>query len=195
MVKKHPLFSPLRSCFRFAGKPPACRQERVGGCPSNAGSFRTYYPYGLNVIWKGESVLLTFKQKSEDSLYIPNFDKSINNSNNIGLARISRAKRRKRVTRDMSTLKNSVLELAVNFDDNYNTGLIKSFMFGMNKTEIKIMTDILSRYKFRNSHVSPNSVNRESSGTVFLLLRKFIGRPLSLGCENPEISYRAGRAV
>ncbi|GFY11294.1 hypothetical protein TNCV_4472771 [Trichonephila clavipes] len=53
---------------------------------------RSYYPYGLNVIWKGESVLLTFKQKSEDSLYIPNFDKSIDNSNNIGLARISRAK-------------------------------------------------------------------------------------------------------
>ncbi|GFU26944.1 uncharacterized protein TNCV_1151321 [Trichonephila clavipes] len=90
-------------------------------------SFRSYYPYGLNVIWKGESVLLTFKQKSEDSLYIPNFDKSIDNSNNIGLARISRAKRRKRATRDMSTPKNSMLELAVKFDDNYNTGLIKSF--------------------------------------------------------------------
>ncbi|GFW56589.1 uncharacterized protein TNCV_1862991 [Trichonephila clavipes] len=96
------------------------------------GSFRSYYPYGLNVIWKGESVLLTFKQKSEDSLYIPNFDKSIdNNNNNIGFARISKAKRRKRVTRDMATLKNSMLELAVKFDDNYNTGLIKSFMFGM----------------------------------------------------------------
>ncbi|GFV36579.1 uncharacterized protein TNCV_2260981 [Trichonephila clavipes] len=95
------------------------------------GSFRSYYPYGLNVIWKGESVLLAFKQKSEDSLYIPNFDKSIDNSNNIRLARISRAKRRKRVTRDMSTLKNSMLELAVKIDDNYNTGLIKSFMFGM----------------------------------------------------------------
>ncbi|GFS90724.1 uncharacterized protein TNCV_3771471 [Trichonephila clavipes] len=94
-------------------------------------SFRSYYPYGLNVIWKGESVLLAFKQKSEDSLYIPNFDKSIDYSNNIRLARISRAKRRKRVTRDMSTLKNSMLELAVKFDDNYNTGLIKSFMFGM----------------------------------------------------------------
>ncbi|GFX46975.1 uncharacterized protein TNCV_315981 [Trichonephila clavipes] len=116
------------------------------------GSFRSYYPYGLNVIWKGESVLLAFKQKSEDSLYIPNFDKSIDNSNNIRLARISRAKRRKRVTRDMSTLKNSMLELAVKFDDNYNTGLIKSFMFGMNKAEIKIMTDILSRYKFQDSH-------------------------------------------
>ncbi|GFW15034.1 uncharacterized protein TNCV_983261 [Trichonephila clavipes] len=117
-------------------------------------SFRSYYPYGLNVIWKGESVLLAFKQKSEDSLYIPNFDKSIDNSNNIRSARISRAKRRKRVTRDMLTLKNSMLELAVKFDDNYNTGLIKSFMFGMcvNKTEIKIMTDILSRYKFRDSH-------------------------------------------
>ncbi|GFT31920.1 uncharacterized protein TNCV_3467881 [Trichonephila clavipes] len=116
------------------------------------GSFRSYYPYGFNVIWKGESVLLTFKQKSEDSLYIPNFDKSIDNSNNIGLARISRAKRGKRVTTDMTILKNSMLELAVNFDHNYNTGLIKSFMFGMNKTEIKIMTDILSRYKFRDSH-------------------------------------------
>ncbi|GFV53694.1 uncharacterized protein TNCV_2091971 [Trichonephila clavipes] len=99
--------------------------------PSHHGSFRSYYPYGLNVIWKGESVLLAFKQKSEDSLYIPNFDKSIDNSNNIRLARISRAKRRKRVTRDMSTLKNSMLELAVKFDDSYNTGLIKSFMFGM----------------------------------------------------------------
>ncbi|GFU20508.1 uncharacterized protein TNCV_2522451 [Trichonephila clavipes] len=99
----------------------------------DAGSFRSYYPYGLNVIWKGESVLLAFKQKSEDSLYIPNFDKSIDNSNNIRLARISRAKRRKRVTRDMSTLKNSMLELAVKFDDNYSTGLNKSFMFGMNK--------------------------------------------------------------
>ncbi|GFW67604.1 uncharacterized protein TNCV_3392751 [Trichonephila clavipes] len=120
---------------------------------TDAGSFRSYYPYGLNVIWKGESVLLTFKQKSEDSLYIPNFDKSIDNSNNIGFARISRAKRRKRVTRDMATLKNSMLELAVKFADNYNTGLIKSFMIGMNKTEIKIMTDILSRYKFRDSHV------------------------------------------
>ncbi|GFT75343.1 uncharacterized protein TNCV_967901 [Trichonephila clavipes] len=82
------------------------------------GSFRSYYPYGLNVIWKGESVLLTFKQKSEDSLYIPNFDKSIDNSNNIGFKRISRAKRRKRVTRDMTTVKNSMLELAVKFDDN-----------------------------------------------------------------------------
>ncbi|GFU26583.1 transposable element Tc1 transposase [Trichonephila clavipes] len=92
------------------------------------GSFRSYYLYGLNVIWKGESFLLAFKQKSEDSLYIPNFDKSIDNSNNIRLARISRAKRRKRVTRDMSTLKNSMLELAVKLDDNYNTGLIKSFM-------------------------------------------------------------------
>ncbi|GFV29372.1 hypothetical protein TNCV_437911 [Trichonephila clavipes] len=40
-------------------------------------------------------------------------------------ARISKTKRRKRVTRDMSTLKNSMLELAVKFDDNYNTGLIK----------------------------------------------------------------------
>ncbi|GFV66381.1 hypothetical protein TNCV_1478451 [Trichonephila clavipes] len=68
-------------------------------------------------------------------------------------ARISKAKRRKRVTRDMSTLKNSMLELAAKFDDNYNTGLIKSFMFGLNKTEIKTMTDILSRYKFRDSHV------------------------------------------
>ncbi|GFX61671.1 retrovirus-related Pol polyprotein from transposon 412 [Trichonephila clavipes] len=48
-------------------------------------------------------------------------------------ARISKAKRRKRVTRDMSTLKNSMLELAAKFDDNYNTGLIKSFMFGLNK--------------------------------------------------------------
>ncbi|GFU28274.1 hypothetical protein TNCV_1022571 [Trichonephila clavipes] len=66
--------------------------------------------------------------------------------------RISKAKRRKRVTRDMSTLKNSMLELAAKFDDNYNTGLIKSFMFGLNKTEIKTMTDILSRYKFRDSH-------------------------------------------
>ncbi|GFV61910.1 hypothetical protein TNCV_4107141 [Trichonephila clavipes] len=62
-----------------------------------------------------------------------------------------KAKRRKRVTRDMSTLKNSMLELAAKFD-NYNTGLIKSFMFGLNKTEIKTMTDILSRYKFRDSH-------------------------------------------
>ncbi|GFX13312.1 hypothetical protein TNCV_2907351 [Trichonephila clavipes] len=53
----------------------------------------------------------------------------------------------------MSTLKNSMLELAAKFDDNYNTGLIKSFMFGLNKTEIKIMTDILSRYKIRDSHV------------------------------------------
>ncbi|GFU53411.1 hypothetical protein TNCV_3029221 [Trichonephila clavipes] len=52
----------------------------------------------------------------------------------------------------MSTLKNSMLELAAKFDDNYNTGLIKSFMFGLNKTEIKTMTDILSRYKFRDSH-------------------------------------------
>ncbi|GFX30544.1 hypothetical protein TNCV_3461951 [Trichonephila clavipes] len=69
-------------------------------------------------------------------------------------ARISKAKRRKRVTRDMSTLKNSMLELAAKFDDNYNTGSIKSFMFGLNKTEIKTMTDILSRYKFRDSHVS-----------------------------------------
>ncbi|GFX34596.1 hypothetical protein TNCV_3658341 [Trichonephila clavipes] len=71
---------------------------------------------------------------------------------NGGDARISKAKRRKRVTRDMSTLKNSMLELAAKFDDNYNTGLIKSFMFGLNKTEIKTMTDILSRYKFRDSH-------------------------------------------
>ncbi|GFU98567.1 hypothetical protein TNCV_3653981 [Trichonephila clavipes] len=70
------------------------------------------------------------------------------------LSRISKAKRRKRVTRDMSTLKNSMLELAAKFDDNYNTGLIKSFMFGLNKTEIKTMTDILSRYKFRDSHVN-----------------------------------------
>ncbi|GFV48914.1 uncharacterized protein TNCV_1343231 [Trichonephila clavipes] len=69
-------------------------------------------------------------------------------------SRISKAKRRKRVTRDMSTLKNSMLELAAKFDDNYNTGLIKSFMFGLNKTEIKTMTDILSRYKFRDSHVN-----------------------------------------
>ncbi|GFT35933.1 uncharacterized protein TNCV_2154761 [Trichonephila clavipes] len=98
---------------------------------ARVGSFRSYYPYGLNVIWKGESVLLAFKQKSDDSLYIPNFDKSIDNSNNIRSARISRAKRRKRVTRDMSTLKNSMLELAVKFDDNYNTGFIKSFMFGI----------------------------------------------------------------
>ncbi|GFV65855.1 putative DD41D transposase [Trichonephila clavipes] len=45
-----------------------------------------------------------------------------------------------------------MLELAAKFDDNYNTGLIKSFMFGLNKTEIKTMTDILSRYKFRDSH-------------------------------------------
>ncbi|GFV30063.1 hypothetical protein TNCV_1195101 [Trichonephila clavipes] len=58
-------------------------------------------------------------------------------------------------TRDMSTLKNSMLELAAKFDDNYNTGLIKSFMFGLNKTEIKTMTDILSRYKFRDSHAAP----------------------------------------
>ncbi|GFX35517.1 uncharacterized protein TNCV_103241 [Trichonephila clavipes] len=54
----------------------------------------------------------------------------------------------------MSTLKNSMLELAAKFDDNYNTGLIKSFMFGLNKTEIKTMTDILSRYKFRDSHAT-----------------------------------------
>ncbi|GFX85198.1 hypothetical protein TNCV_1647451 [Trichonephila clavipes] len=40
-------------------------------------------------------------------------------------ARISKAKRRKIVTRDMSILKNSMLELAAKFDDNYNTGLIK----------------------------------------------------------------------
>ncbi|GFX49500.1 uncharacterized protein TNCV_4901421 [Trichonephila clavipes] len=112
---------------------------------------RSYYPYGLNVIWKGGSVLLPFKQKSEDSLNIPNSDKSVDNSNDIGFVRISRAKRRKRVTGYMTTLKNSMLELAVKFD-NYNTGLIKSFMFGMNKTEIKIMTDILSRYKFRDFH-------------------------------------------
>ncbi|GFY35729.1 hypothetical protein TNCV_4841051 [Trichonephila clavipes] len=65
--------------------------------------------------------------------------------------RISKAKRRKRVIRDMSTLKNSMLELAAKFD-NYDTGLIKSFMFGLNKTEIKSMTDIISRYKFRDSH-------------------------------------------
>ncbi|GFW14971.1 hypothetical protein TNCV_4659321 [Trichonephila clavipes] len=68
------------------------------------------------------------------------------------LREFQKAKRRKRVTRDMSTLKNSMLELAAKFDDNYNTGLIKSFMFGLNKTEIKTMTDILSRYKFRDSH-------------------------------------------
>ncbi|GFV35891.1 uncharacterized protein TNCV_2866501 [Trichonephila clavipes] len=115
--------------FRYF-KQLALHLRGVGAsCPSLPSG--SYYPYGLNVIWKGESVLLTFKQKSEDSLYIPNFDKSIDNSNNIRLARISRAKRRKRVTRDMSTLKNSMLELAVKFDDNYNTGLIKSFMFGM----------------------------------------------------------------
>ncbi|GFU43720.1 hypothetical protein TNCV_651411 [Trichonephila clavipes] len=72
----------------------------------------------------------------------------------LAVARISKAKRRKRVTRDMSTLKNSMLELAAKFDDNYNTGLIKSFMFGLNKTEIKTMTDILSRYKFRDSHAT-----------------------------------------
>ncbi|GFX80257.1 uncharacterized protein TNCV_2642731 [Trichonephila clavipes] len=130
----------------------------------DAGSFRSYYPYGLNVIWKGESVLLAFKQKSVDLLYIPNFDKSIDNSNNIRLARISSAKRRKRVTRGMSTLRNSMLELAVKFDDNYNTGLIKSFMFGMNKTEIKIMTDILIRYKFRDSHAdAKRSIDRYKS--------------------------------
>ncbi|GFX72818.1 uncharacterized protein TNCV_4064131 [Trichonephila clavipes] len=72
----------------------------------------------------------------------------------VSKARISKAKHRKRVTRDMSTLKNSMLELAAKFDDNYNTGLIKSFMFGLNKTEIKTMTDILSRYKFRDSHAT-----------------------------------------
>ncbi|GFY00884.1 retrovirus-related Pol polyprotein from transposon opus [Trichonephila clavipes] len=116
----------------------------------DAGSFRSYYPYGLNVIWKGESVLLTFKQKSEDSLYIPNFDKSIDNSNNIGLARISRAKRRKRVTRDMSTLKNSMLELAVKFDDNYNTGLIKSFMFDI-VDMIKVLQLIYDKYELHTS--------------------------------------------
>ncbi|GFV69803.1 hypothetical protein TNCV_431221 [Trichonephila clavipes] len=59
-------------------------------------NIKSYYPYGLNVIWKGESVLLAFKQESEDSLYIPNFDKYIDNSNNIRLARISRAKRMKK---------------------------------------------------------------------------------------------------
>ncbi|GFW23772.1 uncharacterized protein TNCV_2033151 [Trichonephila clavipes] len=89
----------------------ACKQQQgryTNYCCNpygKAAPIRTYYPNGLNVIWKGESVLLTFKQKSEDSLYIPNFDKSIDNSNNIGFARISRAKRRKRVTRDMTTLK------------------------------------------------------------------------------------------
>ncbi|GFU58895.1 hypothetical protein TNCV_547671 [Trichonephila clavipes] len=41
---------------------------------------------------------------------------------NVVQTRISKAKRRKRVTRDMSTLKNSMLELAAKFDDNYNTG-------------------------------------------------------------------------
>ncbi|GFV96317.1 uncharacterized protein TNCV_2868961 [Trichonephila clavipes] len=80
----------------------------------------------------------------------------IYNSNNIGIARISRAKRRRRVTRDMTTLKKSMLELANKFDDNYNTGLIKCFMFGMcvcvNETEIKIMTDVLSRCNFWDSH-------------------------------------------
>ncbi|GFT81474.1 hypothetical protein TNCV_3673351 [Trichonephila clavipes] len=60
----------------------------------------------------------------------------------------------------MSTLKNSMLELAAKFDDNYNTGLIKSFMFGLNKTEIKTMTDILSRYKFRDSHGYSNKISR-----------------------------------
>ncbi|GFX81685.1 uncharacterized protein TNCV_4645231 [Trichonephila clavipes] len=128
-------------------------------------SFRSYYPYGLNVIWKGESALLTFKQKSENSLYLPNFNKFIDNSNNIRLARISKAKRRKRVTRDMSTLKNSMLELAAKFDDNYNTGLIKSFMFGLNKTEIKTMTDILSRYKFRDSHARISKAKRRKRVT------------------------------
>ncbi|GFX05113.1 uncharacterized protein TNCV_4460581 [Trichonephila clavipes] len=115
-------------------------------------TFRSYYPYGLNVIWKGEKILPSFKLKSEDSLYIPNFDQSIGNNNSIGIERISRVKRRKRVTRDMATLKKSMLELADKFEDNYNTGLIKSFMFGMNKTEIKIMADILSRCNFRDAH-------------------------------------------
>ncbi|GFW42752.1 piggyBac transposable element-derived protein 4 [Trichonephila clavipes] len=80
-------------------------------------------------------------------------------------ARISKAKRRKRVTRDMSTLKNSMLELAAKFDDNYNTGLIKSFMFGLNKTEIKTMTDILSRYKFRDSHARISKAKRRKRVT------------------------------
>ncbi|GFV55436.1 hypothetical protein TNCV_11811 [Trichonephila clavipes] len=65
-------------------------------------------------------------------------------------ARISKAKRRKRVTRDMSTLKNSMLELAAKFDDNYNTGLIKSFMFGLNKTEIKRGLSIVKDDLLRN---------------------------------------------
>ncbi|PRD25092.1 UNVERIFIED_CONTAM: hypothetical protein NCL1_41896 [Trichonephila clavipes] len=94
-------------------------------------SFRSYCPYGLNATWNGGNILPSFKQKSEDSLYIPNFDKSIGNNNNIGIERISGVKRRKRVTRDMTTLKKSMLELANKFDDKYNTGLIKSFMFGM----------------------------------------------------------------
>ncbi|GFW98121.1 hypothetical protein TNCV_2491761 [Trichonephila clavipes] len=64
----------------------------------------------------------------------------------------------------MSTLKNSMLELAAKFDDNYNTGLIKSFMFGLNKTEIKTMTDILSRYKFRDSH--DDSLRRRAVGRL-----------------------------
>ncbi|GFW50834.1 putative DD41D transposase [Trichonephila clavipes] len=113
---------------RVAGRQPPHKLSRARKSSSRRSSFRSYYPYGLNVTWKGENVLLTFKQKFEDSLYIPNFDKSIDNSNNIGLARISRAKGRKRVTRDMSTLRDSMLELAVKFDDNYNTGLIKSFI-------------------------------------------------------------------
>ncbi|GFX82391.1 hypothetical protein TNCV_2870721 [Trichonephila clavipes] len=81
-------------------------------------------------------------------------------------ARISKAKRRERVTRDMSTLKNSMLELAAKFDDIYNTGLIKSFMFGLNKTEIKTMTDILSRYKFRDSHVTEFDCPRIITSTI-----------------------------
>ncbi|GFX93129.1 mariner Mos1 transposase [Trichonephila clavipes] len=90
--------------------------------------------------------------------------KSTASSNRFG-PRISKAKRRKRVTRDMSTLKNSMLELAAKFDDNYNTGLIKSFMFGLNKTEIKTMTDILSRYKFRDSHARISKAKRRKRVT------------------------------
>ncbi|GFW83772.1 DUF1758 domain-containing protein [Trichonephila clavipes] len=88
----------------------------------------------------------------------------------------------------MSTLKNSMLELAAKFDDNYNTGLIKSFMFGLNKTEIKTMTDILNRYKFRDSHkVGTNNKNNLCRGIFQRTIDKYsacveVGKPID---ENP----------
>ncbi|GFY20330.1 transposable element Tcb1 transposase [Trichonephila clavipes] len=86
---------PSQGCFGLQSHCAPCHFfNQASFYPSDFSfsSFRSYYSYGLNVIWKGESVLLTFKQKPEDSLYIPNFDKSIDNSNNIGFVRISRAK-------------------------------------------------------------------------------------------------------